>query len=168
MSQHWLKPRWEPYKSIPEIPIGHFLDRNIKALILDVDKTLLDNHEEMPQISVINWINKARKEFDMHILSNNPSKKRISTIAHNLNLPYTYLAAKPRRHSLKKIITSIAINPNKIALIGDRIFTDILVGNRLGVYTVLVTPMGPNGIKIENSKTQSLEKSIAYLLGARN
>ena len=168
MSQHWLKPSWEPFSSVPELPIEHFLERNIKALILDADKTLLDDNEKTPQIAVKNWIIKASKELDMHILSNNPSRKRVSTIANYLKLPYTYLAAKPRRYALNSIIKDMPIKNNQIAIIGDRIFTDILVGNRLGLYTVLVTPMGPNGKKLIFSKTQRLEKVIAYILGARN
>ena len=30
-----------------------------------------------------------------------------------------------------------------MALIGDRLFTDVLAGNRLGLYTVLVRPIDP-------------------------
>ena len=51
-------------------------------------------------------------------------------------------------------------------MVGDRIFTDVLAGNRLGLYTVLVKPLGPNGMTYQKSRTQSFEQKIASFLGA--
>ena len=167
MSQHWLKPNWEPLLSIPEMPIKYLIERNIKALILDADKTLIDSKENIPHLSVKQWIENAKLEFKIHVLSNNPSKERISRIAEHLNLPYTYLAAKPRRISVTRVIKQMQIQREEIAIIGDRIFTDILVGNRLGLYTVLVKPLGPNGKREKNPRMQKIEKNIAHFLGAR-
>ena len=35
----------------------------------------------------------------------------------------------------------MGLRPGQVAVIGDQIFTDILGGNRLGLYTILVTPL---------------------------
>jgi len=35
----------------------------------------------------------------------------------------------------------LELSPQEVAVIGDQIFTDVLGGNRLGLYTILVTPI---------------------------
>ena len=102
----------------------------------------------------------------MHIVSNNPSQKRISLIGSYLGLPFTYLAGKPRISSTMKVVNSMKINKAEIAIIGDRIFTDILVGNRIGLYTVLVKPLGKDGKTKTKNRLQSIEKRLAKVFGA--
>ena len=53
---------------------------------------------------------------------------------------------------------------NKIAIIGDRVFTDIIVGNRLGMYTILVDSVDYYGKKIERNKSQSIERYLAKII----
>ena len=166
MSRHWLTPNWEPCLTLPELPIKHFLEKNIKLLILDADKTLVHQQGTQAKQEVKEWVTEAKKKLDMHILSNNPSKKRISKIASSLHLPYTYLASKPRSSSLKKVLEFKDVKNDQIAIIGDRIFTDIILGNRMGIYTVLVKPVEN---QINNNtlfNTQQIEKYIAKILGA--
>ncbi len=166
MSQHWLKPDWEPGLSVPNLPIKYFLDRGVKALILDVDKTLLHGREVDLHSSVSEWVKEAKRDLELHLFSNNPSGKRIGSVAQQLGLSYTFGAAKPRRSALRGVLKRMGIKPIMIAMIGDRIFTDVLVGNRLGLYTVLVKPLGPNGTTSNHDNLQQLEKTIARWIGA--
>ena len=164
MNQHWLNPDWEPGLSISSLPINHFLERGIKALVLDVDKTLLAGREIVLQQSVKEWVEEAHHHFLVHLLSNNPSKKRIGAVAEQLGLNFTFGAAKPRRKALRGVLVQLKQNPSNIAMVGDRIFTDILAGNRLGLYTVLVRPLGTDWKPSKNNKIQLLEQIIANLL----
>ena len=45
----------------------------------------------------------------------------------------------------------------EICLIGDQLYTDILGGNFVGIYTVLVDPMGTKDLKVSKFK-RLLEK----------
>ncbi len=54
-----------------------------------------------------------------------------------------------------------------MAIIGDRVFTDVLAGNRLGLYTVLVRPLGVDGKPSANNNFQKLEKLLASFMGAK-
>ena len=164
--KHWLVPDWDPKLNIINISHDHFLERDIKALILDVDKTILEGKEVLVSKNVKDWISKAKLDLKLHLLSNNPSKKRIKAVASQLDLTYTYGAAKPRRRSIIKVMDQLKLEPKLIAIIGDRIFTDILVGNRLGLYTVLVKPIGKNGYSNKNNYFQVIEQSFARFLGA--
>ncbi len=166
MSQHWLKPDWEPGLILPQIPIQHFIERNVQALVLDVDGTLLAGKDVTIPEPVRSWAEEAKSNLRLHLLSNNPSSKRIGSVGTQLGLSYSYGAAKPRKASLLKIINSLQIAPSHIAIIGDRIFTDVLVGNRLGLYTVLVRPLIENGKPSNSNLIQRLEQKVASLLGA--
>lgn len=42
---------------------------------------------------------------------------------------------------MKAILKQLDIQPEKTALIGDQLFTDILVANRCGILAVLVRPL---------------------------
>ena len=110
------------------------------------------------------WVFNAKEYFYVYLLSNNPSKKRIKQIAEQLDLDYSYAASKPRKKILENVLKGIQHKPNKIAIIGDRVFTDILVGNRLGLYTILVDSVDSNGIKYANNMFQMIERKIANIL----
>ncbi len=167
MGQHWLEPNWEPSLSLPNLPIKHFLDRGIKALILDVDKTLLHGKCVIVHNSVKSWVREANQQLELYLLSNNPSKSRIGSVANQLGLRFRCGASKPRRKAIKKVMNEMQFMPEEIAMIGDRVFTDVLVGNRLGLYTVLVHPIGPDGKPCTHNNLQNLERALSIKLGAK-
>ena len=166
MTRKWLKPDWDPGLTLPEIPISHFKERKIKALFLDVDKTILHGKSILINKSVKEWILEAKLSMKLHLLSNNPSRNRIMNVANQLKITYTHGASKPRRKATQDQLDKIDLYPNEIAIVGDRIFTDILLGNRLGLYTVLIKPIQPQEIIDKNNYIQNLEKLFAGLLGS--
>ena len=54
--------------------------------------------------------------------------------------------------------------PKNIAIIGDRIFTDIIVGNRCKIKTILVKRLNSDGLPIKFNLTLKIEKLISYFL----
>ena len=111
-----------------------------------------------------NWIDYSKKYFYTYLFSNNPSKTRINLIANQLELEFTFSGGKPCTRKLKKVLDKIPYSSNEIAIIGDRIFTDILVGNRLGMYTILVDSVDYYGNRIERNNIQSIEKYFAKII----
>ena len=102
----------------------------------------------------------------LHLLSNNPSRRRIGAVADSMGLPYTTSAGKPRRAALRKVLQDLALPPAAVALVGDRLFTDVLVGNRMGLFTVLVKPIDPNGEPCRQDRLQDLELRMARWVGS--
>ena len=149
---------------ISTLSISGLLLKGIKALILDVDGTLTTGKELFISKDIKDWVLNSKKHFYLYLFSNNPSKKRIKLIAQKLGLEYSYSGSKPRKTKLKKVINTFPFNPSEIAIIGDRVFTDILVGNRLGLYTILVDSVDYHGNKIEKNIFQSIERFIANLI----
>ncbi len=110
------------------------------------------------------WIINSKQYFQVYLFSNNPSKNRIRLIAEELDLEFTYLGRKPSKRKLKKVLDRFPYSSYEIAIIGDRVFTDILVGNRLGMYTILVDSVDYYGRKNENNKLQSIERYFAKII----
>ncbi len=113
---------------------------------------------------IVRWVNQAKQNFYIELVSNNPSKKRIKEVAEIFDLNYTYKASKPKRKTLRRVIENTPYNNNEIAMIGDRLFTDIIVGNRLGLYTILVEPVDHKGNKASKNLIQRVEKGITNLI----
>ena len=168
MNQKLFKPSWDAGITITNIPHESIISKGIKAILLDVDGTLLPRKELNVHKSVKEWIFTAKKNFKVHLISNNPSKRRIGNIAMQLNSSFTYSAGNPGTKALLKSIKSIDKPKKELAIIGDRIFTDVIAGNRLGIYTILVKPIGSNGKTIENSKVQFIENKVSSIIGALN
>jgi len=114
---------------------------NLKGLILDVDETLVPWNERIISPELLTWVEEIRPYVDLWLVSNNLSQNRIATIAKYLNLPFIYGAGKPSRRKLREAVKAMNLPLEQIAMVGDRLFTDVLAGNRLGVFTILVEPM---------------------------
>ena len=62
------------------------------------------------------------------------------------------------------VISEMNEDPKNIAIIGDRIFTDIIVGNRCNIHTILVKRLSKNGLPIKINLTLIIEKMISNFL----
>ena len=166
MKRQWLQPDWDPGLTVVQLPLEHLLDRGITCLLLDVDRTLLPGHDVRLPDAVMGWASSAQRHLRLHLFSNNPSRQRISAVADQLGVSFTSGAAKPRRAALRKVLRDLQVQPEELAIVGDRLFTDVLAGNRLGLYTVLVRPLKADGTPCPHDRVQRIERGIARLLGA--
>lgn len=165
MLRQLLCPNWLRECTLAELPLQDLLDQPIRALVLDVDRTLLPRRQaELPDTAV-RWLRLARQHMPIHLFSNNPSRKRIGAVAEQLDLPYTISAGKPRRSALRKVLAELQLPHQEVALIGDRLFTDVIAGNRLGLFTVLVKPIDPLGQPCQRDRLQKLELRLARWVG---
>jgi len=159
-----LKVNWDSNLPIYKISQSELQKKGINSLLLDVDGTLVNRKSNMIPKTVKNWIIESKKLFSLYLISNNPSKKRIATIAKELNLRYKYNASKPRKKVTLSVIKEIGRKPKNIAIIGDRIFTDIIVGNRCHIKTILVKRLNRDGLPIKLNLTLTIEKLISHFI----
>lgn len=165
--RHLLTPDWQPGCTLAQLPLAELLERPlpIRALVLDVDRTLLPRRSATLPASAEQWLHEAQRQLPIQLLSNNPSRRRIGTLAEQLGVPFTTSAGKPRRSALRRVLSELGLPAAQVALVGDRLFTDVLAGNRLGLFTVLVKPIDPLGRPCERDRLQNLELRMARWVG---
>jgi predicted HAD superfamily phosphohydrolase YqeG len=59
------------------------------------------------------------------------------------------------------VIEDLKLPASQVALVGDRVFTDVLAGNRLGLFTVLVKPIDATGQANRQDRFQPFELEVA-------
>lgn len=128
--------------SVTEIDLAALRERGIRGLLLDLDNTLVRwNAREVPK-EVLNWVRQAHAAgFRLCILSNAGRAGRVEAVARQLQVPFVVRAGKPRRRAFFQAAASLQVPPERMAVIGDQVFTDIVGGNRAGMFTILVRPM---------------------------
>ena len=131
----------EYIKRVEEISIELLRKNNIKALMLDVDNTLINYSRKMEE-TIDEWVKTMKKNsIELYILSNSNKKDKIIEIANRLDIRYVYFAKKPLKSGFKKVQKSLGIPFENIAIVGDQIFTDIIGGNRCNMFSILVDPI---------------------------
>ena len=127
--------------SIYDVPYKKFIKRGIKALVFDIDNTLIAFDMPEPDDNLIEFIAKLKEMgFAICLLSNN-NETRVEIFNRKLQLPAISKARKPGLSGLKKAMALTGAKNSQTALIGDQVFTDVWCGNRLSVTTVLVKPV---------------------------
>ena len=128
----------EYFDKIEKITIEFLQKNKIKALILDMDNTLINLKEEMPKNIEI-WAKELKGQgVKLIIVSNSNKKSKLDKTANKLGIKYVYFARKPLKVGLKKAMKILEEKPENIAVVGDQIFTDIIGGNRCKMKTILV------------------------------
>jgi len=165
MWTHLLQPNLVLGKPITYLTAETLQQNGLRGLILDVDETLVP--KSMPQASqeLVNWVDHIKEVATIWLVSNNVSKARITGIANTLNLPYILAAVKPSRNSLRQAAFEMELPVQQIAMVGDRVFTDVLAGNRLHMFTILVEPMVDSSNDGNRYPIRDLEVQISQCLG---
>ena len=129
------------FDKVEDIPYELIKKENIKLIMMDMDNTLIDAKKKYKN-SLKHWIEEVSNlNVKMCILSNSPFGDKVKKIAKELNVEYEYNAGKPLLKGFKRVIEKSKFPKDNILMIGDQIFTDVWGGNRIGVKTVLVTPI---------------------------
>lgn len=131
------------FNKVEEITIEFLQKHKIKALILDVDNTLIDYHKNLSE-EVKKWAKELKGQgTKLYILSNSNQKEKVEKVANALEIPYMYFAKKPLKYGFLKVQKKLQEESEKIGVVGDQIFTDIIGGNRCHMFTILVDPINP-------------------------
>lgn len=127
--------------NIFEIDADHLLSLGIRGIITDMDNTLVPWSDRTVHPRLAEWFATLKnKGFKIFIVSNN-SRDRGAQLARELDIPAIWYAVKPRRRAFRKALERMRLSPGEVAVVGDQIFTDVLGGNRLGLYTIHVMPI---------------------------
>lgn len=117
--------------------------RGIRALILDIDNTMLPYYIPDPDEGLQELLLSLKdKGLSAYIVSNG-RKERVERFNRNIGFPYICRASKPSVKGFKAALETFGLQADQVAVIGDQIFTDVWGGNRMGMYTIMVQKVAP-------------------------
>lgn len=131
-------------KSLEHIDQQILQKQGIAGLLIDVDSTLVQWRTEQIAPVRLEWLQQAKERFAICLLSNTITTHRIRRLGQRLGVPIVGrwgLGRKPFPGGFKVALRHTATSPAETAMIGDQLWADILGGNRMGMYTILVEPL---------------------------
>lgn len=138
--------------------------RGLEAMLVDLDNTLVPyGYEGSPSPELLAWVLRLKEAGIGIYLVSNARRGRLRRWARMLGVEGAGLAGKPWfgfRGGLKKL----GLSPSQVAAVGDQVFTDVLDGNLLGLYTVLVKPISQD----ELAYTRMVRRLERLVLGRSN
>jgi HAD superfamily phosphatase (TIGR01668 family) len=127
--------------SIYKINLEELKEKGMKSIIVDLDNTLVESDRQDATPLLIEWLERLQElGFQVMIVSNN-SKTRVSQFAIPLQIPFIHKARKPLPKCFRKAMIELNSDISHTVMVGDQLLTDVLGGNRMGLYTILVVPI---------------------------
>ena len=118
------------------------LNKGIKTILCDLDNTIVPYYAEVATDEAKVFVDKLiNKGLNFFILSNN-HEPRVSKFCSSLNneVKYSFETGKPGIKKLKLFLEKHNLNIDECIIIGDQLLTDCLMGNRIGMKSLLVEP----------------------------
>ena len=165
-----LQPDLVLSQSVVGITPDLIASKGLKGLILDVDETIVPVGRKQLDEEVQTWVSEIQKVVPLSLVSNNFGYERIQQIAasmvfENQPVPFVASAGKPSRRKLRAAAADMGLPFDQIAMVGDRLFTDVLAGNRVGLFTMLVKPMLEPNSKDPKNLLRNAEFWVSQRLG---
>jgi len=128
--------------NIHQINIEMLKRNGIEGILTDLDNTLVrwdepDNTEE-----VVRWFQQLNNEGIRVVVISNNDETRVRKFIGTMDIPFIHKARKPLGRGFVDGLKTLQLPADKVAVIGDQVLTDVLGGNRQGMYTILVDPIG--------------------------
>ncbi|MDR2672991.1 MAG: YqeG family HAD IIIA-type phosphatase [Coriobacteriales bacterium] len=128
------------YECVEDISVSELYARGFRAVLLDVDNTLIPRSTGQMPAAVTAWIERLKASGMPCCLLSNNWHKSVLTHAEDLGLPIVYKAMKPMPFAILRALGKTGVRRRDAVIIGDQLFTDILGARILGMATVLVQP----------------------------
>jgi len=126
---------------LADVPHEELEQLGITGLIVDLDNTLMGFRETELGHEHLAWVERAHdRGFRMVMVSNNFTE-RVTGIARQLRIPCIPNALKPLPFGVMRAIRMLDLPHERIAVVGDQLFTDVLSGKLCGLYTILTEPI---------------------------
>lgn len=129
-------------KSIYTINYDSLFLRGIKCLLIDLDNTIAPISIKSPNKKIKELFDDLKMRGFKVIIFSNSSKSRIKPFKDALDVDCCAKARKPFQKKYLKIMEEYQFSQEEVACIGDQLITDIQGGNKAGITTILVNPIG--------------------------
>lgn len=140
-------------EKVTDITIELLKKYHIEALILDMDNTLLDFDKKIVEGGK-QWVEQLKRNgIKICIASNSGKKEKVQLLSNEVGIEnYILWSMKPLKFGVKKAQKILKTKNENIAVVGDQIFTDVIVANRCHMFSILVKPIKEKDIWITKMK----------------
>jgi HAD superfamily phosphatase (TIGR01668 family) len=151
-------------ESLDYISIERLARDGIRGLIIDLDNTMTPWKDVKISPRIVAWFTELQAAgIQSCVVSNSKHRHRVAIVAAKLGIPFIFRATKPRGRAFRAGMKIMGTERENTAVIGDQLFTDILGGNRLGLYTILVVPISDHEF-IGTKFLRRMEKVLVWLM----
>lgn len=159
---HDAYPKYE-YARITDITLQDLRMMGAKAVAVDLDNTtVLDSTMHAPG-GVKEWLRDVRAAgFPVIIISNTYTIRAWWLSKKFGKLPWISMADKPHTSAFFKAAKMLNVDVSEIAMIGDRLFTDVMGANKAGAISIKVEPFEPEKLFAEKFRKER-KKEREYL-----
>lgn len=125
------------YMITPEL----LASEGIRAVLLDIDNTLVTYDDPEPTEAVLAWLASLEKNGISAAFISNNGKERVERFNASLGFFASWDSKKPSGKYYLAAMKHLGTNKSNTAVIGDQIFTDVWSAKRLGLRAYLVKPI---------------------------
>lgn len=113
----------------------------IKAVLTDLDNTLIAWNNPDGTAELLQWISEMKNAGIPVIVISNNKASRIQRAIEKFDLEYVARAMKPTTKGFKEAESKLNLKREELVMIGDQIMTDIRGANAAGIRNILVQPI---------------------------
>lgn len=125
-----------------EIDYENRYQAGFRALIFDIDNTLVPHGAPADERSIALFQRLKKIGFEIMLLSNN-KEPRVRSFNDLVNARYIFKAGKPGIKNYIRAVDEMGTTKEHTLFIGDQLFTDVWGAKKAGIHTILVKPIYP-------------------------
>jgi uncharacterized protein len=133
-------------RKVQDIDLDDLRARGIDTLLMDLDNTLLPTDTSTLSPEVVNWVVSLPGHGRTAVLVSNNWHQRVHAVAEELGLDLVAKAVKPLPFAFLSALSRAGSRRQNAAVVGDQLFTDVLGGRLLGIFTIMVTPLSESDL----------------------
>jgi len=122
-------------------------DQGKKAVILDLDNTILPRDKEYIADELLAWVHELKDAGIKVCLVSNSWFRRVNTVGKQLDVPFVDKAVKPLPPAFILGLWKCRTRRKETVVVGDQLFTDVLGATLMGMMSVMVLPLAAHDLK---------------------
>lgn len=130
------------FPDVTAIRAGWLLGQGVRALLLDLDNTIVARgHSDVPA-GVRRWAAELQDAGVSLCILSNTEKPRLARAGEELGVPVVGGALKPFRRGYVRACSLLGVPAREAAMVGDQSYTDVLGAHLAGMRAFMVEPLG--------------------------
>ena len=127
---------------VHQIDLAALKSQGIRHILLDLDNTITPwRSTDVPEATAA-WIEAARRDFRVCIVSNTTKLKRLGALREKLGIECLGFANKP--WGVARALRKLGIAREETVIVGDQLMTDVFGAHLAGIRSILVKPVSPS------------------------